>query len=52
MQYADEDASAQLRIARMKKECQQAIKDAKAELRRLEQIEKGRKTWEDEYGES
>lgn len=40
MQYADEGASSQLRIARMKKECQQAIKDAKAELRRLEQIEK------------
>lgn len=52
MQYADEDASPQLRIARKKRECQQAIKDAKAELRRLEQIEKERKTWEAQHEES
>lgn len=52
MQYADEDASPQLRIARRKRECQQAIKDAKAELRRLEWIEKDRKTWEEQHGES
>jgi hypothetical protein len=52
MQYADENASPQLRIARKKKECQQAIKDAKAELRRLEQIEKERKKWEAQNGES
>lgn len=49
MHYADEDASPQLRIARMKRECQQTIKDAKAELRRLERVEKN---MEEQHGES
>lgn len=52
MQYADEDASPQLRIARKKRECRQAINDARAELRRLEWVEKERKTWEDKHEQS
>ena len=49
MLCADEDASPQLRIARKKRECRQVINDARAELRRLEQIEKNRKIWEEQH---